>query len=352
MVVNSVWVSTDLVLANTKYGEDERILLMTGNSVDLIEAIADVAAQVDVYDINFSTLKRLKHYVRKDNVQFFDEVYPIDTGLYDSAIVFVPKGRDFGRAQIWSAMNALKDGGDLFIVGANKGGAKSLIKDATELFGECVVLDYKKSHRIAVSKKNKIAYAYPSSWGAIPTEKRFITVETAFGIVEIATQAGVFSWEELDDGTSYLLDNLALRDAKRVLDVGCGYGVIGAVLASKVEQVTMIDNNLLAISCAKATVERNNLTNVDVIASDVFSELNDVEFDLIVSNPPFHQRFDVSTNVPTKLIEQASDYLVTGGQLVLVANEFLKYEPALAENFKQLGVRNRNNKFKVLEGIK
>ena len=81
LAVNSTWVSADLVLANTKYGENERILIMTGDSVDLIEAIADVAAEVHVYDINFSTIKRLRHYVRKDNVQFFDDVYPSDNPL-------------------------------------------------------------------------------------------------------------------------------------------------------------------------------------------------------------------------------------------------------------------------------
>lgn len=352
MAKNSVWISTDLVLSNTKYDKNERILIMTGDSVDLIEAVADVAGEVHVYDINFSTLKRLRHYVRKDNVQFFDDVYPTGEIEYDTAIVFVPKGRDFGRAQMWSAMNALKEGGDLYLVGPNKAGAKSLIKDAIEVFGDCQVLDYKKSHRVAVTRKNKTQYDYPADWGDIPTEKKFITLETAIGTIEVATQAGVFSWKELDDGTKFLLEDLGLRDdAKTALDVGCGYGVIGALLASKIEHVTLTDNNLLAISCAKATLKHNNIDNAEVIASDVFSELGDATFDLIISNPPFHRGFDLNTNVPHKLMGQAPNYLTQGGRLLLVANEFLKYDRVMAENFKQTGVRARNTKFKVLEGI-
>lgn len=351
MAKNSVWISTDLILDNTKYSDTERILIMSGDSVDLIEAVADVAGEVHVYDINFSTLKRLKHYVRKDNVHFFDDVYPSGENEYDTAIVFVPKGRDFGRAQMWSAMNALKVGGDLYLVGPNKAGAKSLIKDATEAFGDCQVLGYKKSHRVAVTRKTSEDYTYPAEWGDIPTEKQFITLDTPLGTLEVATQAGVFSWQELDDGTQYLLDDLVLRDAKTALDVGCGYGVIGALLASQVDLVTLVDNNLLAISCTKATLERNNISNAEVIPSDVFSELKGKTFDLIISNPPFHRGFDLNTNVPHKLMQQAPNYLNQGGRLVLVANEFLKYEQVMAENFKQSGVRARNTKFKVLEGI-
>lgn len=352
MANNSIWVSTDLVLGNTKYGENERILIMTGDSVDLIEAVADVAAEVHIYDINFSTLKRLRQYVRHENVQFFDEVYPTGEIEYDTAIVFVPKGRDFGRAQMWSAINSLKVGGDLFIVGPNKGGAKSLIKDAEEAFGNCQVLDYKKSHRVAATRKEKEQYEYPADWGDVPTEKQFITLETEMGTLEVATQPGVFSWQELDEGTQYLLNDLVFRDAKTALDIGCGYGVIGALLASKMEHITLSDNNLLAVSCAKATIERNGISNATVIASNIYSEFDpDNQFDLIISNPPFHRGFEMKTDVTHKIISQAPDYLAAGGRLVIVANAFLKYEEVMEEAFRESGIRQRNEKFKIMEGI-
>lgn len=349
---NSIWISTDLVLNNTNYGENERVLIMTGESVDLIEAIAGVAAEVAVYDMNFSTLKRLRHYVRMNNVQFFDSVYPTENNLYDTAIVFVPKGREFGRGQMWSAMNTLKPNGDLYIVGPNKGGAKTLIKDARQAFSNSQVLGYKKSHRIAVTKKNDDLYKYPADWGTLPSNKQFIELTTPLGDITVATQPGIFSWDELDEGTSYLLDNLVLRDAKTVLDMGCGYGVIGAGLAARVEHVTMVDNNLLAVACARETVKRNKLDNVTVLASDLYSELDaDNKFDLIISNPPFHRGFEVSTNVTRRLIEEAPYYLKEGGRLVLVANEFLKYEQDMSQAFKQSNVRAKNSQFKILEGV-
>lgn len=351
MAINSIWVSTDLVLANTKYGENENILIMSGDSIDLIEAIAAVAKTVTVFDLSYGTLQKLEKYIRAANVNFSYAVYPEAKPKYDAAIVFVPKGRDLGRAQLWTAMHALKEGADLYLVGPNKGGAKSLIKDAIEMFGESQVVAYKKSHRIAVSQRQG-DYQYPPDFGDMPTEVRYLPLETALGNIEVASQPGIFSRDELDEGTAFLLENLDFRDAKRLLDVGCGYGVIGALSTGYVEHVTMIDDNLLAVNCASKTVTHNGLKNATVLASDLFSALDSEHFDLIVSNPPFHKNWDLSSNVANRLIAEASEHLNPNARLIMVVNAFLKYEHVLSEYFKQSGIRAQNNKYKILEAVK
>lgn len=348
---NSIWISIDLVLSNTKYGKDESVLIMSGESIDLIEAIAEVAQSVDVFDISYGTVQKLERYVRAANVNFSRAVYPPAKAIYNAAIVFVPKGREFGRAQLWSAMHALKEGGDLYLVGPNKGGAKSLIKDASEMFGSCQVLAYKKSHRVAVSQRQG-DYDYPVDFGNVPTETRYLSLETAMGNIEVVTQAGVFSWDELDDGTEFLLEHLDFHNAQTVLDMGCGYGVIGAFAAQQAKQVSMVDDNLLALHCAAETLTHNKLQNATVIASDVFSALEQQKFDLIVSNPPFHKNWDVSMNMTNRLIEEANEHLNPNGRLILVVNAFLKYEQVLSEHFKQSCIRAQNNKYKILETVK
>lgn len=351
MSEQSVYVIADLILANTRYGEDERVLVLSGDSVDVIEAIAQVAKQVDVFDLSHKVLSRLEYVVRDANVTFYDSVFPTEQEIYDTAHIIVPKGREFGRAQVWAALHALKDGGDLFITGANKGGAKSLISDAKRLFGNATVMNYKKSHRIALCKKDGLR-DYPSEWGAIPNAMQSHRLDTAHGTVAVMTMPGVFSWEELDAGTAFLLENLDLGDVKTVLDVGCGNGVIGAALAPNVAQVIMTDDNLLAVRCARATIADSDLKNAMVAASDVYAALKGQTFDLIVSNPPFHQKFDVNAKVAQNIIRKAPNYLKQGGRLVIVANEFLKYEPEFEANFSQFRVIARNNKFKVIEGVK
>jgi len=354
MVDNSTYISTDLILDHTEYDQDETILILSGESVDLIEAVAAVAQTVHIYDRSYRTIKRLRHYLKPDNIYIHDTVYPPYEALFDTALLFVPKGRDFGRALLWRALHALKPQGSLYLVGPNKGGAKSLIKDAATLFGACHVVSYKKSHRIAVSIREADDYDFPTEWGTDPTEMQSRTFQTPMGSVRVATLPGIFSWDALDDGTRFLLDNIDFRQAQSVLDVGCGSGIIGTLAAQRVNAVTMLDDNLLAVRCAQATAEHNQLETVDVIASDVYSELselNENKFDLIICNPPFHQKFQVSTHVPHRIIAGATKHLNAGGRLLMVANDFLRYESVISEHFAQSGTIARNNKYKVLEGV-
>lgn len=351
MSINPTHIITDLILANTAYGEDETVAIFSADSVDLIEAIADVAQAVHVYDLSHRAVSRLRHYVRLKNVKFFDSVYPAPSQRYDAAIIFVPKGREFARGLLWAAMQTLVEGGTLYIAGATKGGAKTLIKDAAQLFGECNTLAYKKSHRVAVSIKT-VHNDYPEDWGSDPTQMQHMQVETPLGELEVATMPGVFSWQELDAGTRFLLENTTLRDEQSVLDVGCGTGIIGTALAPQVERLIMVDDNLLALRCAEETAERNQRDNVMVLPSNVYQALDNQGFDMIITNPPFHKKFEVDTNVTYRIIENAPERLNSGGRLLMVANAFLRYEPLFEEHFAAYDVLARNNKFKIIEGIK
>ena len=346
---NSTWITTDLILNNTKYGEDEIVCIMSGESVDLIEAVAQVAKEVHVYDSSFQTLARLQRYLKAKNVKFSQDVYPPNEPVYDTVLLIVPKGREYARAQLMTAMQSIKQGGDLYIGGPNDGGAKSVINDAKLLFDACQVLDFRKSHRVAVSTKQK-SYDYPADWGAKPYEPQQRKFETPLGEIEVITMPGIFSWDELDDGTSLLLEHIKLQGVTSMLDMGCGNGVIGALAAKQIENVTMVDDNLLAVYCSRYTVEHNKLSNVQVLASDVYSNLDKQKFDLIVSNPPFHKKFDVSTHSTNRMITEAKDHLNRDGRLMLVVNTFLKYEETMSAHFRYARVVTETGKYKILEG--
>lgn len=348
--INSTWITTDLILKNTRYGEDEIVCIMSGESIDLIEAVAQVAKEVHVYDSSFQTLTQLQRYLKAKNVKFSHTVYPLNEAIYDTALLITPKGREYARAQLMTAMQALKQGGDLYIGGPNKGGAKSVISDAQQLFGNCTVLDFKKSHRVAVSTKHE-SYGYPSEWGAKPYEPQTHTFDTPLGKIEVVTIPGIFSWNKLDDGTRLLLGHLKLEGVKSMLDMGCGNGVIGVLAAKQIENVTMVDDNLLAVYCSRYTVEHNQLANIQVLASDVYSNLDKRKFDLIVSNPPFHKKFDVSTHSSTRMIAEAKNHLNRDGRLMIVINSFLKYEETMTEHFRYARVVVDTGKYKILEGV-
>ena len=98
---------------------------------------------------------------------------------------------------------------------------------------------------------------------------------------------GVFSKSGVDFGSSLLLKSLELKDAKTVLDVGCGYGTIGLTIAKINPQINvdMVDVNLRAIDLSIKNKTLNNIENVEIFASNIYENVNK-KYDVIVSNPP------------------------------------------------------------------
>ncbi len=352
--VGSTDISTQLLVQDSTLNPADRVLVLSAGDPALTLAVGRQAAAVSVYDSSYSALLRVYQQInarlRDANITISDEVFPPADASFNAALMAVPKGRDFARAQLWSALHALRPGGRLYIAGANDGGAKSILADAQVLFGNAVTLDYKRHHRIGAATRPDTIPAYPAEWGDDPTAVRWLTLDTPAGALNVATMPSLFSWQHLDDGTAFLLEHLKFEVGQDVLDVGCGYGVIGLLAAQSARQVTMTDDNLLAVRCAYESVKASGMTNIDVLPSDVYSELADRQFDLIVSNPPFHKEFDVNTNVAHRIMREAKDKLRSGGRLVIVANAFLNYEKVMAANLPKVRVIARNNRFMVLEG--
>ncbi len=133
----------------------------------------------------------------------------------------------------------------------------------------------------------------------------------------------------------------------KVLDLGCGAGVIGASLKQQFEKIklTMSDIHAMALESSRRTLAENALDGT-VVASDVFSNIEE-RFDLIVSNPPFHDGIDTAYRAVEDLIAQAKQRLNRGGELRIVANAFLPYPDLLDKAFGSHQVIAKSNKFKV-----
>ena len=100
---------------------------------------------------------------------------------------------------------------------------------------------------------------------------------------------GLFSPRQIDEGTRLLVENFDVRPDHTTLEIGCGYGPIGIVLAhqSSSGNVHMVDKDYIAIEYAKINVRVNGLDNCRVYLSNAFSDVPErLRFDNIVSNLP------------------------------------------------------------------
>lgn len=135
--------------------------------------------------------------------------------------------------------------------------------------------------------------------------------------LKFITDNGVFSKKGLDFGTRTLLESLDISSIYgKVLDFGCGYGPIGIYIKKKTNtQVTMLDINKRSVELAKKNALINNV-NVNVIESDMYSEIKG-KYNYIISNPPIRIG---KTNL-YKILFDAKKYLEKNGKLIIVVNK-------------------------------
>jgi len=138
--------------------------------------------------------------------------------------------------------------------------------------------------------------------------------------VEFEVAPGVFSCEEVDKGTKILLEYAIVPESGTVLDIGCGYGVIGIVLA-KVNprlRVYMVDINREAVKLAKKNIKRNRVEDrVTVLWGDLYEPVKGMKFRAIYSNPPLAAGMDVVR----RIIYEAPQHLESGGMLQIVVRK-------------------------------
>ena len=158
-----------------------------------------------------------------------------------------------------------------------------------------------------------------------------IVVEVRGNRLELETQPGLFSPGHADCGTLAMLSVAVLEPGMRVLDLGCGCGLVG-ILAARLcgeGNVTMTDIDPLAVEVAARNAARNGVGGVKTVVSDGFSQLGDTGFDLILSNPPYQSDFSVAKG----FIEKGFNRLKPGGTLLMVTKRRQWYRNKLVAIF-------------------
>lgn len=133
--------------------------------------------------------------------------------------------------------------------------------------------------------------------------------------LEFYTSSGIFSKEKVDKGTLILAENMLIGKNSKVLDIGCGIGILG-ISAAKIfgANVVMSDINERAVMLAKKNAELNNI-RAEIHQGNLYEKIKDNDFDVILSNPPQA----AGKEICFKLIEQSKEHLKTNGSLQLVA---------------------------------
>ena len=150
---------------------------------------------------------------------------------------------------------------------------------------------------------------------SVKSEKRLIKFNFNNKELSMYSDNGVFSKDKFDYGTRVLLENIDISNLTgKVLDLGCGTGVVGVILGTFIKNISidMVDVNERAIELARENIKLNNLNN-NIFISDVYSNIND-KYDYIITNPPIR----AGKEVIRRFLFEAKDYLYDNGILYFV----------------------------------
>ncbi|MGP1929700.1 MAG: 16S rRNA (guanine(1207)-N(2))-methyltransferase RsmC [Arsenophonus sp. ER-BJ3-MAG3] len=258
----------------------------------------------------------------------------------DTLVYYWSKNKPEAQYQLQNLLSLLPVGCDIFVVGENRSGVRSA-EGMLEAWATLEKVDSARRCGLYHGRLDKQPTFDASSYGNT-YQLEDLTIHTL---------PGVFSRDGLDIGSDLLLSTLTPHFRGKVLDIGCGSGVLATVMAKVSPRVRLwlCDVHAAAIEASKATLAANELEG-EVFASNVFSDVTG-RFDMIISNPPFHDGLQTSLEAANTLIRGALKHLNSGGELRIVANAFLPYPQILDETFGNHEVLAQTGRFKVYRAV-
>lgn len=320
---------------------NDKNVIIAGDIQDSYPTVLS-AKQVKIHCTQFHTYLRLKNSHR---AQVSFSLLP-EAEFYvgmDTLIYYWPKTKSEAQFQLSYLLHNMPKGSDIFIVGENRTGVKSV---------EALLADFGTIQKIDSARRCGLYHFQAESRLAFELSQWWLTYHLTIDNhdIEVKSLPGVFSQKGLDAGSELLLNALLARQdivKGQVLDVGCGSGILSTVIGKLNPDVdlTLSDVSSAALASSNATLAANQLKGT-VVASDVFSNLTD-KYHLIISNPPFHDGKETSYTAVNTLIKEAKKHLKLNGYLCIVANSFLPYQAILDETFKSVELIAQTTKFKV-----
>lgn len=171
----------------------------------------------------------------------------------------------------------------------------------------------------------------------------------------VVNHAGVFCAERLDIGTRFFLQHLPDGRSRRVVDLGCGNGVVGTAvaLADPQAEVLFVDESFQAVASAEATYKANGVpAHAEFLVGDGLADVPADSVDLVLNNPPFHSHQATTDATAWRMFAGARRALRPGGELWVIGNRHLGYHVKLKRLFGNSELVASDAKFVVLRAVK
>lgn len=309
-----------------------------------------------------------------------------ETDKLDVLVLSLNKNKSMTVKDLHALLPLISHTTQIFLLGANAIGGRS----ADHMLG-----DENKVYKFDKARKWTMFSAKLENPTNLPEPKPLNDV--TFGSLTLSQSHGLFSQGQLDVGTHMLLNamhadlsakaqkqafntelvkDLSTTDLRTLpdlsnfgsaLDLGCGSGIIGLTLAQRgVQTILSSDISATALRATLLNAQRNGLeSQIYPFACNMLPQPSDLEgvqnacgkvaplsdhkFQIIATNPPFHDGVNRCLGPTLEMIAQAKKCLKPEGCLYLVGNTCLHYEVPLREAFSRVSELVHTTRFTVFK---
>ncbi|PWI13665.1 50S rRNA methyltransferase [Streptomyces sp. Act143] len=274
-------------------------------------------------------------------------------GRIDVLLVRVPKSLALLEDQLLRLAPAVHEGTVVVGTGMVKEIHTSTLKLFERILGPTRTSLAEKKARLIFCAPRASAQPLPNPWPyryALPEGIGAVSGRT------VVNHAGVFCADRLDIGTRFFLGHLPdSKGARRVVDLGCGNGVVGTAvaLADPEAEVLFVDESFQAVASAEATYRANGVPgHAEFRVGDALTGVPDGSVDLVLNNPPFHSHQATTDATARRMFADARRALRPGGELWVIGNRHLGYHVTLRRLFGNSRLVAGDPKFVVLKAVK
>lgn len=261
-------------------------------------------------------------------------------GPFGSVLLRLPRAKKELEMNLHAAASVVEAGGAVVVYGAGDEGIRSAERPLRALLGGAETRAIGNRCRLLGAERPP---GIPGLRASL-REWREEAPPPWRGLGRWVSYPGVFAHGRLDDGTRRLLEALPALPEGRVLDFGCGSGVVGAVvrLREPDRPVDLLDVDAVALEAA-----RENVPGGEVVLGEGLSAVGGRRYAAVVSNPPFHRGKRESLEMIEGLVEALPGALREDGVAVLVAQRRLSLGDLLALRFRAVETLAEDRVFRV-----
>lgn len=282
----------------------------------------------------------------QDNIHFAHCLDRIQT-VSNIVLIKIPKTSALLEQQLIALQEIVTPNTQIIAAGKMLAIQKSTLALFEKYLGPTTTSLAKKKARLIFcqpSGKLKHNSPYPTIWS---TEKPEF---------ELINHANVFSRQQLDIGARFMLQHLPKVANEKLIDLGCGNGVLGLhILYNNPEaHVIFIDESYMAVTSARENITNNlpdALERCEFIVSncldDYLQNAQQCPVEYVLCNPPFHQQNTITDHIAMQMFSDAKKALKQGGKLIIVGNRHLDYPNKIKRMFRSVTHTASNQKFSI-----